>query len=357
MKIALVARPAHSLPAQSGWAPGIVIADEAAALVAAGHDVRVYGASGSQVAGEFVDLGFPPLREAETGEISPAQAGIRTNFDINLFITKVAKHLRANPVDIIHLQDYRDYPIFEAAGIGIPVVCSIQGDYLYNFQNRIAPSTEVLKNYNLISLTDPGKLPKNLVPPIAVVPNSVDPEKFPLIAKPKPRLVFVGRFTKGKGIQHLSKIAERVNLPIDIYGGGSGDAFEAIQTHMIESHSKLHFKGRLSHEDIARVYDAVALIFPLTEPEGFPLTVLEAGASGTPTVAFDVGNMDQIVSDGQNGRVVKAGDLDAFAGAVNQIGLLNRPAVRRYTVERYGPERLAEDLTKVFNQVIRSFKG
>ncbi len=72
--------------------------------------------------------------------------------------------------------------------------------------------------------------------------------------------------------------------------------------------------------DDVRPHLAWADVLVLTsETEGFPGVVLEAAATATPTVAFDVGGTAETIEDGVTGFVVPPGDLDAFDRALGEL--------------------------------------
>jgi glycosyltransferase involved in cell wall biosynthesis len=61
--------------------------------------------------------------------------------------------------------------------------------------------------------------------------------------------------------------------------------------------------------------------------EGLPMALLEAGASGLPIVATDVGGTSDAILDGVSGRVVPAGDPAALAAAMEQVMSLSPDAL------------------------------
>lgn len=355
MKIALVAKPVHALPSLSTdyhtWAPGVVIASEAKALSDAGHDLQVYAASGSKVPGRLIDLGFPPLIDANKHH-EAAQNSIRNVFDQTLYIAKVIEHIKQNPVDIIHIHDYRDYPMFELAGLGDKLICTIHGAYSYNFDNRIQPTVEFIKTMNLVALTEPKNLTSDIVEPVAVIPNTVDSDRFSYIDKPKDRVVYVGRFSSGKGADLLPEIARKLDVQIDVYGGSPTEQFDKGLLERFKSEPNINYLGRLHHTEVEQAFDAKALLFPSTEPEGFPLVLLEAGSRGTPVVAFDLPGIEQMVEQGTNGEVVSLNDLDAFAKAILNATRLDRKNCRKFILSKFGPEVFADKLESAFQKVI-----
>ena len=83
------------------------------------------------------------------------------------------------------------------------------------------------------------------------------------------------------------------------------------------------FLGNLSDRDLELCFaEAAVQIFPLTEVEGdiegFGMVAIEAAASGTPTVAFDLGGVADAIS-AENGHLVPPGDYDLFASRVVQV--------------------------------------
>lgn len=66
-------------------------------------------------------------------------------------------------------------------------------------------------------------------------------------------------------------------------------------------------------------YAALDLYVAPQRWEGFGLTVLEAMASGVPVVATRVGAFEELVADGETGRLVPPGDVPALAGAIEPL--------------------------------------
>ena len=63
--------------------------------------------------------------------------------------------------------------------------------------------------------------------------------------------------------------------------------------------------------------------------EGLGLAAIEALAAGRPVVAFDVGGLKEVVSEGVDGYCVPAGDEAAFAEAVIRL-LADRVLLQRF---------------------------
>ncbi len=77
--------------------------------------------------------------------------------------------------------------------------------------------------------------------------------------------------------------------------------------------------------DVPTLLRGLDLFALSSRSEGYSMALLEACAAGLPIVATDVGGNREIVFDGRNGRLVAAGDVEAFADAV--AGLVAEPAL------------------------------
>lgn len=91
---------------------------------------------------------------------------------------------------------------------------------------------------------------------------------------------------------------------------------------------RVRFLGKLSDDDLNAAFRSADVhIFPVRELpgdiEGFGMVAIEAAAFGVPTVAYAVGGVTDAVQEGVSGRLVRAGDAEAFADAVVEI--LQRP--------------------------------
>lgn len=65
---------------------------------------------------------------------------------------------------------------------------------------------------------------------------------------------------------------------------------------------------------------ARAHVYLLTSiSEGFPMSLIEAGRSGLPTVATDVGGVSEIIRDGDNGFVVPSNDVTAMVARLRLL--------------------------------------
>ena len=173
----------------------------------------------------------------------------------------------------------------------VPVEAISNGIDLSRFAKGRA-NADIYEKYNI---------PKNT--PIVLYVGRVDPEKsldvlvhafVDVLQKvPKAHLVVVG---DGTARQKLEKIAEK----------------EKIAKHA-------HFLGRVVGDDLPQIYRTATLFAITSKTETQSIVVMEAMASGLPTVAVKAGAIPELVKHGKNGYIYEPDDKDSVARGIAHI--------------------------------------
>lgn len=138
--------------------------------------------------------------------------------------------------------------------------------------------------------------------------------KLDLIERKNNRIIFVGRLEKEKGIDILKKILffyKQKDVEFAVVGEGSlkNDLMSYISSQKIRNAC---FLGVLSQEDLSKEYRRSGIFLMTSRTEGYPLTIIEAMASGLPIVASNVGDVGKIVSNIDNGFLVEDLRADSY---------------------------------------------
>jgi glycosyltransferase involved in cell wall biosynthesis len=121
--------------------------------------------------------------------------------------------------------------------------------------------------------------------------------------------------------------------------------------------SRVHFTGRLSTEELVRLYNQATLVVSPSLYEGFGLPAAEAMACGTPVIATTGGAFPEVIDHGETGWLVPPGDSRALADAIRMLmddaGLRDRlgGAARQSIVERFNWRKAAEETLAVYEEV------
>lgn len=138
--------------------------------------------------------------------------------------------------------------------------------------------------------------------------------------------LFVGRIVRDKGINELCKAFMRLHqqLPetrlwlIGPYEDGL-DPISDEARHTIDQNDGIMAVGRKSGDELLAYYAAAdCFVFP-SYREGFPNTVLEAGAMGLPSIVTDINGSREIIIEGQNGTIIPSKNTEALYRAMWKI--------------------------------------
>jgi phosphatidyl-myo-inositol dimannoside synthase len=181
-----------------------------------------------------------------------------------------------------------------------------------------------------------------------------------------PLMLTVARLVPHKGqdvaIQALASLSPEVRYLI--VGKGPDELRLRAVAASCGVTDRVIFAGALTDEEIAEAYATATVYVGLSRREGdvsvegFGISFVEAGASGTPSVAGDSGGVRAAVRDGETGIIVAPTAYDA-AAAIGQMieddalrgamGSAARAAVESY----YNWDRVARDTMAFVDRVTR----
>ena len=146
-----------------------------------------------------------------------------------------------------------------------------------------------------------------------------------------PTLVYVGRLRRYKRVdvivRALARLA-RAGLQAHLVVAGAGPEAPALRrlAAALGVQDAVHFAGFVDENEKRRLLRTAWAHVTASTKEGWGLTVLEAGACGTTTVATDVPGLRDSVVHRRTGLLVPAGDAAALADALGAL-LADREAV------------------------------
>jgi glycosyltransferase involved in cell wall biosynthesis len=121
-----------------------------------------------------------------------------------------------------------------------------------------------------------------------------------------PTVVCVGRLAPVKRQDQLIEaavVAKRRVPDLQLVIVGDGPLRPVLEAHIAghHAHDWIHLAGKLSHEELIALYQRAWLVSSASLAEGWGLTLTEAAACGTPSVATDINGHRSSVVDGVTG--------------------------------------------------------
>jgi len=335
MRIAVVGPVAQSIPpAQSGSVESVT-ALLTSGLVAGGHEVTLFATGSSTTTATLhatFALGYhddPDLWPWELCELLNLAAAIERSADF----------------DVIHYQaEYAPVSLAFTRICATPVVVTVH-------HAPTATEVDLWSRYPEAPFVAISAAQARLLTGLNVVGtihHAVDTTAFPPVSQPEDYLLFLGRFTEGKGVLAAIEVARRAGLKLVLAAAGN-EYYERVVAPLVDD-TNVVYVGEVGGADKASLLGrARALLYPVQANEPFGLVMVEAMACGTPVAALRRGAVGEILEHGVTGGVFDS--LDELVEGLPSVLSLDRGRVRTRAVERFSADCMVRKHVEVYSRL------
>ena len=180
--------------------------------------------------------------------------------------------------------------------------------------------------------------------------------------------LFVGRIVKDKGINELCSAMDILSgfSPVRLLLVGDYednlDPISSKSREIIEKNPAIEMVGPKYGDELIAYYAASDCFVLPSYREGFPNTVLEAGAMGLPSIVTDINGSREIIYQGENGIIVPSKDADALYSAMLDM-IRNKSArdwmaskARGLIASRYEQGYVRKCLYDYYDEILAPYK-
>lgn len=340
MKIAQIAPLYESVPPQFYGGTERVVHYLTEELVRQGHEVTLFASGDSQTSAQLVSGCEKALRLTNTCSDVLAYHMV--------LLDKVLS--RADDFDILHFHtDYCHFPVTKR--LNLPVVTTLHGRLdlpdlvpLYNQFDQVP----------LVSISHSQRRSLGWVNWVGNVYHGLPLNLHcPKQTWQKEYVAFLGRISPEKRPDRAIRIAVKAGMNLKIAAKVDEvdrQYFESEIRPLLDSPG-VEFLGEINEvQKTEFLANAFAYLFPIDWPEPFGLTMIEAMACGTPTIAFNYGSVAEVIDDGVTGFIVE-GEDEALT-ALRHIQKLNRGRCRATFERRFTARRMAQDYVNIYESLI-----
>jgi glycosyltransferase involved in cell wall biosynthesis len=305
-------------------------------LVDLGHDVTLF-ATGDSATQARLHATFP-VGYHEDPELWP--------WELCELLNLSAAVERASDFDVIHYQaEYAPLSLAFAALSPTPVLVTVHhapspAEIALWARGPSAPFIAV------------SEVQRGLLSPLEVVGtihHAVDTAALAFCARPEDYLLFLGRFTPGKGVLQAIEIARRAGRRL-LLAAAENDYYLETVAPLVDGERVVWVGEAPAAEKASLLGRAAALLYPVQEAEPFGLVLAEAMACGTPVAALRRGAVGELVDDGVTGRSFDS--LDDLVEGLPDVTALDRSDVRARAVERFRPDRMVERHVEAYARMV-----
>jgi glycosyltransferase involved in cell wall biosynthesis len=339
MKIAQIASLAERVPPKKYGGTERVIHALTEELVRRGHDVTLFASGDSVTSARLVSVYPQALRES--GIIDPYGKEER------LFQNIGVAYARAEEFDVIH-DHTAPFGVPTANITPVPVAMTMHGPITEANQALF----ESLTRPHLVTISNAQREPAPHLNYIGTVYNGLPLEGCPFSASDDGYLLFVGRISMEKGVHHAIEVVRLLKRRL-IIAAKIDNVDRAYFKEYIEPHisDDIQLVGEVDEPTRNKLMSrASCFLHPVTWPEPFGLTLIEAMACGTPVVAFRKGSIPEIIVHEKTGFVVDT--VAEMAEAIQNIERIDRAACRRRALENFNVERMTDGYEEVYRKML-----
>lgn len=185
----------------------------------------------------------------------------------------------------------------------------------------------------------------------------------------EPRLLCLGRVSKEKGfdlaLSAFGLLAKRFpNLRLDIAGDGPQRNELELQAAKLGLSEVVQFVGAVAPERVPSLMNTATLVLmPSRWEEAFGLVALEAAFMARPVIATRTGGLQEVVQEGQTGKIVDKEDARALADAI--VFFLNRrekaremgEAGRLRAQKLFSIDRYVDDYDALYRKLVTDYSS
>lgn len=302
-------------------------------LVAQGVEVTLFATQDSQTTANLCGVVPSPYSEDPSVDVKVAEA---------LHISALFE--RASEFDIIH-NSYDFLPLCFSRLIPTPMVTTIHG-----FSSpKILPIYQKYDPTNhYVSISDADRHPSLTYD--ATIHHGIDFSTFPLGEGPRDYLLFFGRIHPDKGAAQAIIAARKSHLPLVMAGiVQDNDYFEKAVKPYVDG-VNVRFLGPVETGKKAKLLGgARALLHLINFDEPFGFSVVEAMACGTPVVTRYRGSMKELISEGENGTIVRGNEPIV----IPQTGQFDPAVVRASVEKRFSATRMVDQYLDLYRTILK----
>lgn len=352
-----------------------------------GHEVLIY--TPNRVMGRHLT---PHEEEIDGIKVRRIRTLIELSYRVKLWPSLASRLVEDKP-DVIHTYSHDTYSIpalIAARALGKPLIVTTYGPFssqaeygalkrclFMAYDTTVTPSLFHLANKILARYPSAVRWVKHYGIPenkIGLEPSGIPKECLKLrdgkIFREKlgingPMVLYVGRMSPQKGVQHLVKAACYVvkEFP-DISFVLIGPDYINYKGELLKIARGLHVDKNLSFIDPVynlekelEAYAACDIFVMPSSFEGFSQAVLKAMAQGKPVIATNVGGLPYEVDYGKCGILVPYANFEALAKAIVKLFASPEEACKlaeeaKHRVQNFTYDVLAKSLERVYREVL-----
>ncbi|WP_133406564.1 glycosyltransferase family 4 protein [Parashewanella tropica] len=337
MKILIISTPVQAIGQGEGGGIDITLLNIINALSPLGHQFTVLAPTGSKLSADATLIEISGRLQTSVQTESASTPATMSHDSTIVSMCRYAQ-THQDQFDVILNMAYDWLPIWLTTFFTTPIHHLVS---MSNENQTVADAIEELNRMMPQRIAFHSHASANtfqLENPVTIIANGFEFTNFPFCKSPKQQLAWVGRISPEKGLENALEVANKVNLPLHIWGKVQSESY---QQQLVEKFPEvdIHWRGFVPQQQLLKEMSQSALM--LMTPswiEAFGNNVVEANACGVPVIAYNKGGPTETVISGVTGYLVE--NNEDMANRVADALKLSRyhcrdSAQQRFSIEQY----------------------
>lgn len=170
------------------------------------------------------------------------------------------------------------------------------------------------------------------------------------------KFIYVGRYSKEKGIQNLLEAFEKIHNPnITLDFCGQGNKKDKIKEYSLKD-KRIKDNGMLNEKELASKYkEADVIIVPSIWEEPFGRVVIEANQYGLPVIGTNRGGIKETIDLIHTGEIYQFDNIEELKEKIEYFS--DRNNIKKYfdnilnNIEKYSVERHIKSYEHIYNKI------
>ena len=277
------------------------------------------------------DYDFQPLRDLLQNENIPIM-------HMPPSLSGMLDMLRMHSPCLVHTHGYKAGIIgrFLSKIVGIPSISTYHNGDMGQGKLRFYTELDAFTGFLGKSIAVSEEIAERLPYSCTVINNFTSiPQKIACNENNSKIIAFVGRLSPEKSPEIFCKMSQSIPfLQFRVYG--DGPMREALESQFGDS---ARFFGMVNN--MHDHWKDIGMLCMPSQKEGLPLAALEAMAHKVPVIAFSVGDLPQLITNEENGYIIKTGDIKALTNGI--IAHFNKDAAEREDIANNARNTISSD--------------
>lgn len=364
MRIAMMLRGFITTPPQNdiAYSPASIAKAVAEGLAVRGHTVTYFGPEGTHFRSESITIETCGLRPSARTMVELdeqiAAKDLFSDYRFGLSDAVLAREMltraQNGEFDLVVFHHFESVLPLAPLFPDVPIVYVLHDNM--DDARRQAIEHHSSPNQFFISISNSQRRNVPDLNYAATIYNGVDTETFSPCDEHEDYLMIAGRVTQEKGVKEAVQIAQQTKRRLLIAGSLSQQNYWYFDEHIKPFlDDKILFLGMLGQDQLVKYYrKAAAVLAPIQWDEPFGLMMAEAGACGTPVIAFRRGSVPEVVADGKSGFVVD--NSAEMIMAIEKLDRIKRKDCAHHVRTHFSEAIMVDNYEKVFEKIIRDWR-